>query len=140
MTQEQFEKIQPYLKEKGINIDRGLMCELEDKIKEAIGSEQPLLMIEKGHMRYDPHYERELMSNIIAMMFENMKDNSICSLEKVFITIAGYLIAADSTRADFEEELFHFVQYCKSVRKSLVINDAPNESLMMTIKKPKHAC
>ena len=140
MTHEQFEKIQPYLKEKGINIDRGLMCELEDKIKEAIGSEQPLLMIEKGHMRYDPHYERELISNTIAMMFENMKDNSICSLGTVFITIAGYLIAADSTRADFEEELFHFVQYCKSVRKSLVGNDAQKESSKMIIKKPKHTC
>ena len=140
MTQEQFEKMQPYLKEHGINIDRGLMCELEDKIKEAIGSEQPLLMIEKGHMRYDPHYERELISNIIAMMFENRKDNSICSLETVFITIAGYLIAADSTRADFEDELFHFVQYCESVRKGLGMNDAPKKSQKIEIKIPKHTC
>ena len=140
MTQEQFEKMQPYLKEHGINIDRGLMCELEDKIKEAIGSEQPLLMIEKGHMRYDPHYERELISNIIAMMFENRKDNSICSLETVFITIAGYLIAADSTRADFEDELFHFVQYCESVRKSLGVNDAQNKSQKIEIKIPKYTC
>ena len=140
MTQEQFEKMQPYLKEHGINIDRGLMCELEDKIKEAIGSEQPLLMIEKGHMRYDPHYERELISNIIAMMFENRKDNSICSLGAVFKTIAGYLIAADSTRADFEDELFHFVQYCESVRKNLGMNDAPNKSQKIEIKTPKYTC
>ena len=140
MTQEQFEKMQPYLKEHGINIDRGLMCELEDKIKEAIGSEQPLLMIEKGHMRYDPHYERELISNIIAMMFENSKDNSICSLEAVFKTIAGYLMAADSTRADFEDELFPFVQYCESVRKSLGMNDAQNESQKIEIKISKYTC
>ena len=140
MTQEQFEKMQPYLKEHGINIDRGLMCELEDKIKEAIGSEQPLLMIEKGHMRYDPHYERELISNTIAMMFENRKDNSICSLGAVFKTIAGYLIAADSTRADFEDELFHFVQYCESVRKNLGINDAQNKSQKIEIKTPKYTC
>lgn len=140
MTQEQFEKMQPYLKEHGINIDRGLMCELEDKIKEAIGSEQPLLMIEKGHMRYDPHYERELISNIIAMMFENRKDNSICSLGAVFKTIAGYLIAADSTQADFEDELFHFVQYCESVRKSLGMNDAPKKSQNIEIKIAKYIC
>ena len=140
MTQEQFEKIQPYLKEKGINIDRGLMCELEDRIKEAIGSEQPLLMVERGHMRYDPHYSNELISNLLAMMLENRKDVSINSLEVVFKSIAGYLIASDASRAEFEDEMSHFILYCETARKTLGLNDAPNESLMMTIKKPKHAC
>lgn len=140
MTQEQFEKLQPYLKEHGINIDRGLLCELEDKIREANGAEHPLLMIEKGHLRYNPHYEQELISNIIAMVLENRKDDSIYSLETVFKSIAGYLIASDATRAEFEDELSHFVKYCETVRKTLGLNDAPKKSQKIEIKKPKYTC
>lgn len=132
--------MQPYLKENGINIDRGLMCDLEDKIKEAIGSEQPLLMVERGHMRYDPHYGAELISNLLGMMLENRKDVSINSLEVVFKSIAGYLIASDTNRAEFENEMAHFILYCETARKTLGLNDAPNENSKMTIKKPKHTC
>lgn len=138
MTQEQFDKVKPWLDNNGINLTLDQLGRLDAEIQNAKGSAPVLIHMDRESLYFDASEQSEVVRGMLRVILKRNTDEGALALDSVIKSVAGYAIAATE---DVVAELKHFIQYTLDAVKDLgnekAVRTAETRKIVVPVKPNK---